>query len=372
MTPVIIAKQYAQIVRMLHEQGVKHGDPQLALKFQNAQAIVIGGSVQRLASQIAIDLPDLEDHTEAEIVKDNVLAVSALYFAAQLEELKFFQVADKIAEQFESGQVPITRGPGGNAIYKYIREAPNRWTESDRRGFYARAFGFSQGSIDEPLPNREFSDLWIRFVSSVSVLSRESNQYFGQRRSLTALQMLKNGRDLAVNISLHGYGVVHFAAVELQGLIRDLIQLMTYPDVLAAYGVTDIWQLVERVSGAFLGGSVNSVRQRTLASAGKDIVQWLAAHQQILLDPYQTAVTFVPDATIVSAVERWLAVTGTGDAALDRYFEPVSVAAQPTIPNLQLQAIPDLLKGVMSQVGGNGAIAPPLAVNLPNVAPAKA
>ncbi len=368
MTPVIFAKQFAQIVRMLREQGVRPDDPQLPLKFQNAQAIILGGAVQQLASQIPIDLPDLEDHTEAEIVKDNVLAVSALYFAAQLEELKFFQVADKIAEQFGAGQVPITRGPGGNAIYKYIREAPNRWTESDRRGFYARAFGFAQGSVDEPLPNREFSDLWIRFVSSVSVLSRESNEYFGQRRSLTALQMLKNGRDLAVNISLHGYGVVHFAAVEIQALIRELIQLMTYPDVLAAYGVTDIWQLVERVSGAFLGGSVNSVRQRTLASAGKDVIQWLAAQQQVLLDPYATAIDFVPDPTLVSAVERWLAVTGTGDAALDKYFEPVSVPAQPTIPNLQLQAVPDLLKGVMSRVG-NGTMTPQLAVNLPNIAP---
>ncbi len=372
MTQVIYAKQYAQIVRLLRQQGVSPNDPQLALKFQVAQASVLGGMQPQVASQIPIDLPDLEDNTQAEIVKDNVLAVSALYFAAQLEELKFFQVADKIAEQFEAGQVPITRGPGGNAIYQYIRDAPNRWTESDRRGFYARAFGFAQGSVDEPVPNREFSDLWIRFVSSVSVLSRESNQYFGQRRSLTALQMLKNGRDLAVNISLHGYGVVHFAAVELQKFIRDIIQLMTYPDVLAAYGVTDIWQLVERVSGAFLGGSVNSVRQRTLASSGADVIQWLAAKQQLLLDPYRTAVNFLPDPTLVSAVERWLAVTGTGDAALDKYFEPVSVPAQPTIPNLQLQAVPDLLKGVMSRVGGNGTIAPPLNVSLPNVTPAKA
>ena len=61
--------------------------------------------------QVAIDLPDLEDDALADIVKDNVLAVSALYFAGQLEELKFFAVADKVAEQFETGVVPMSRGP---------------------------------------------------------------------------------------------------------------------------------------------------------------------------------------------------------------------------------------------------------------------
>lgn len=89
MTQVIYAKQYAQIVRLLREQGVSATDPQLALRFQVARATVLDGRQARIASQIPIDLPDLEDHTQAEIVKDNVIAVSALYFAAQLEELKF-------------------------------------------------------------------------------------------------------------------------------------------------------------------------------------------------------------------------------------------------------------------------------------------
>src|SRR6266508_3735076 len=131
--PVIFAKQFADVVRRLNEQGVRPDDPQLRLKFQNAYQIVLGGAVQQRASQIDIELPDLEEQTQADIIVDNVLAVSALYYAAQLEELKFFQVADKIAEQFEVGQVPISRGSGGDSIYKYIRGAPDRWTESERR-----------------------------------------------------------------------------------------------------------------------------------------------------------------------------------------------------------------------------------------------
>src|SRR5712691_2478363 len=113
MPSVIYTQQLADVVRRLREQGVDPGDHQLFNKFQNAFALELGGSVVQRASQIHIELPNLDDNVEADIVKDNVLAVSALYFAAQLEELKFFAVADKVAEQFESGQIPLSRGAGG-------------------------------------------------------------------------------------------------------------------------------------------------------------------------------------------------------------------------------------------------------------------
>src|SRR5260370_32545853 len=101
MPSTIYAQQLAQVARSLSEIGVQASDPLFKQKFDNAWAIVLQGSVAQIASQISIDLPNLDDNVAADIVKDNVLAISALYFAAQLEELKFFAVADKVAEQFE-------------------------------------------------------------------------------------------------------------------------------------------------------------------------------------------------------------------------------------------------------------------------------
>lgn len=356
---VIFAQQLAEVVRRLRELGVRDDDPQLYIKFQNVLQVVLGGAVAQRASQINIDLPDLEQNVQADINTDNVLAMSAIYFAAQLEELKFFQVADKVAEQFQAGAIPTSRSVGGESIYRYIKEATNRMTESERRGMYARGFGFAQGSVDEPMPNREFADVWIRFMSSVSVLQREFDANI--RKSLTQEQVFKNARDLAVNISLHGFGMAHFAAVELQDTIRTVLKMLSYNDVLQAYGVSDVWQLTERVSSLYLGGAVNSVRQRTLARSGANIIQWLARHRELSqpsigsayfldLGFYVQPVTGKqipddPDAQALAAdVERWLAVTGTDDTTTEKYSEPVSLTQQPTIPTMSLQAVPDLLQ----------------------------
>ena len=84
--PVIFTRQFAEVVRRLHEQNVRATDPQLRIKFINAWQIVLGGSVVQRASQIPVDLPDLEDRVQADIIKDNVRALAALYFAAQLED----------------------------------------------------------------------------------------------------------------------------------------------------------------------------------------------------------------------------------------------------------------------------------------------
>jgi len=365
----VYAQQIANVVRRLIEQGIRADNPQVDDWVENTFAMILGGSVVQRASQIAIDLPDLEDDALADIVKDNVLAVSALYFAGQLEELKFFAVADKVAEQFETGVVPMSRGPGGEAVYSYLKKAVDRLTEAERRGIYARAFGFAQGSVDEPMPNREFADLWIRFLSAVSVLTRETTRMRAFRASLTGQQVFKNARDLAVNISLHGYGIGHFAAIELQETMKIIKKMLSYPDVLSAYGVNDVWQLVERVSAMYLGGSVNSVRQRTLAEAGSKIIQWLASKQQVLVKP-GTTIDVTKETVLVDNVERWLAVTGTDDQSTARFSEPISIPQQPTIPAFPSfqQNLPPALQSIVPQVT-NGGLQGAMA-QLPNLAAA--
>ncbi|MBX3160375.1 MAG: hypothetical protein KF773_30705 [Deltaproteobacteria bacterium] len=352
MNPVIFVRQFADVVRRLHEQGVADNDPQLRIKFHNAWHLVLGGSVAQRAAQLRVDLPSLEDKAQADILADNVSALGALYFAAQLEDLKFFAVADKVTEQFLSGLIPVSRSEGGGAIYKYYRDAEDRFTEVERRSMYARAFGFAQGAVEEPLPNREFGDLWIRFCSATSIYQREV-AVTGQRRKITEEELFKNARDLAVNLSLHGYGIAHFAAIELQDTIKGLLKTLSYPDVLQAYGVLDVWQLVERVSGLYLGGAVNSVRQRALATAGSQIILWLAEKSKHLSG---IGGTLGLEPGLIKNIDRWLAITGTGEDQTDRYSDPVSISAQPTIPEMGLRAAPDLFHDAMNLVNGANGI----------------
>lgn len=342
-TSHVDARVNAEVARRLAALGVTPTDPEFATKFAQVKAMVLAGASDQRADQVDITLPSLENETSAEIIEANVRALSVVYVAAQLEELKFFATIDKITEQFMTGMLPVTRGSGGQALYSYIKEAPTRlFNEAERRGLYARAFGFAQGAVDEPLPNREFNDSWIRFLSGVSLINRQSVY---ERAVTTNQEVTKTARDLAVNLSLHGYGVAHFAAVELQQLIKALLALGADREILAAYGARDVWQLVERVSAMFLGGSVNSVRARTLAESGKTIILWLADRSVELSRPYGVMEFRVvppegspnpstPDMQqLLDACDRWLAVTGAGDQAITRYSEPVAISTQPTVPN---------------------------------------
>ena len=341
----VYARQLAEVTARLVEQTVGADDPQLRRKVLNALASALGSSIDGRTSQIDIVPLDLEEGAQAEILRDNVLALSAVYCAAMLEELKFFATADKIAEQFTVGLMPVSRGAGGEFIYQYIKAAPDRMTEVERRSLYARAFGLAQGSVEEPMPNREFNDLWIRFLSAVSFTSREENS--SERKLVSQQQVLKSARDLAVSLSLHGYGMAHFAAVELQSLIRTVKQMLSAPDVLSAFGVRDCWQLTERISALYLGGSVNSVRQRTMAQSGQRIIEWLGVNGNSLSNGIYGALTLqdlTPD------VESWLAVTGTNDSTVEQFSEPVAIQSQRTIPDFSQQMVPDSLRDALAKM----------------------
>jgi hypothetical protein len=258
---------------------------------------------------------------------------------------------DKVVEQFMVGALPISRGTGGDALYRYYKEAKDRLTEHERRGLYGRCFGLAQGSVEEPMPNREFNDLWIRFLSAVSASGRELTST--ERKQVSDEQVFKSARDLAVNLSVHGYGLAHFAAVELQSLVKSIKTELSGQDILQAYGVKDIWQLVERVSNMYLGGAVNSVRQRTMAQSGAKVMNWLASKAPNLTGASKQLYI---DQEIISHAERWLAVTGTPDTTVERYSEPVALQSQRTIPDFGQLPSGDVLRDALAKMNNLPAV----------------
>ncbi len=360
-TTTIYPRQVAEVTRQLMRRNVNAEDPQINHLINDALSVALGGGINSDPGARDIDIIDLDldQGSTADVISANVQALAGIYYAAQLEDLKFFAVADKITEQFINGLVPITRGPAGGRIYAYHREAPSRFTEFERRSLYARTFGLAQGSVDEHMPNREFQDLWLRFLSATSLYNRQTPY---QRTAVTDQQLFKSARDLAVNLSLHGYAVAHFAAVELQQLVRDVHAMLSDPEMVAAYGTRDVWQLVDRISIMHLGGSVNGVRNRTLAQSGGRIIKWLADHSAMLSSAITaSAGDEFRQPNLVNDVERWLAVNGVVDTTVTQYAEPVISQAQPTIPNLGFNAggsINDAFNS-MNAIAGNPALNQP-------------
>ncbi len=214
-------------------------------------------------------------------------ALAALYFAAELEEMRYFAVADTVAEHFMRGMLPTSRGAASEALYGYVKSAPNRLDETQRRAIYGRAFGFAGGETASPAPNVAFEALWLR--------------------ALTALREGDAGdaalHDLAVNLSAHGAGVAHFAAEELMGTMTAVRAMLSQPEVLAAYGASDHVDLVQRISREHLGAEVDCAAHSARAQAGSQIMEWLAGHAAALACGEPTEVD-----AIRSCVDRWLEV----------------------------------------------------------------
>jgi hypothetical protein len=320
----------AEVAGRLIEDRIPFNHPQIRRFVLTALTQALSSRVDGTASDVDIRDIDLEAGTADDIVAANVIAVAGLYRAAMLEEMKLFAVADKVAEHFTIGMIPISRGPAGDRLFTWIREAPNRFSEVERRSIYGRVLGLAQGNAQNLLPNREFSDLWIRFLSIFRVFFRETGVTVPT--SATGEQALKAGRDLAVNLSLHGFGVAHFAAVETQQILEQVLDMLQQAEVLSAYGTADYLQLVDRVSGMYLGGSVNTVRYRTMAQSGFSIMRFLAEHAPQLSSSSAVSPKLFEDRVLVDNVERWLAVTGTPDASVQQYTDPVDLKTQPTIP----------------------------------------
>ena len=241
----------------------------------------------------------------------SIRAMQTIYSAAMFDELKMFQVVERLATLFQTGALPLGRGAGARKLYQYTEERSRRLPESERRAVYQRAFGVGGGGEAEA--NRDFNGLWLRFLSAVRSLATGG-------AGATQDQVRQAGRDLASNLSLHGFGTAYLAATELQPQMRDVLDILADPEIQSAAGARDVWQVVEQVSARDLGGAASSVRLRTLEAAGATIFCWLArkscelarASSEPILhagaesspDPSRAG-----DRDLVQAVERWLAAS---------------------------------------------------------------
>lgn len=370
-TTAIFTDRLAAVTERLITDGISASDPHIGLHVTNAISNSLGGGshggsggADSHFSAFAINLPDLDAGTHVEIIPDNLNAIRVIYYSAQLEELKLFACVNSVVEHATTGMLPVSRGNAADRIYQWIKLSDRRINEIERRGLYGRVLGLAQGSVEEALPNREFSDLWLRFLSTVSQKYREITST--ERQQVSMEQVHKAGRDLAVNLSLHGYGIAHPAAIELQNLVQEMMDLLNHPEILRAYGVRDIWQLVDRVSALYLGGASNGVRYRTMAASGERIIDWLATHAPILSSAsaigLHSLVASNEFERLAELAERWLAVTGTPDSTAEHNTDPVDLQSQPTVPMLgENISIPQSVQETLEQVGASNV------VNLPSI-----
>lgn len=322
----------------------------------------------------SLSLPPLsgEDGNNTELTPENIRAVALIYAANQLEELKLFQVVDRITEVFMNGQLPVGFDNGGKALDAFYWDSYERMTEAARRMQYTRILGAPGGEISrEAQPNKQFNDLFLRFLSSLSEYDRQQrvgDVIGGMPRedslTLTGEQVRKAARDLAANCSLFGWGTGYFAAQRLSRLIERELTILNLPEIQDSYGVQSPWQVIERVCAQDFGKSPNIVRFRTMAEAGKQILDIIAGNcpawlrsggqQPLFPDPALLAQGKPAPADIdvdtknvlMRATEHWLAVNGIKEAQRAKLGEPEMITSAPSIPT----ATPDAGGAAFDQI----------------------
>jgi hypothetical protein len=295
----------------------------------------------------SFDLPALSGDGAAapdDIRPDNIRAVSVIFAGYQLEQLRLFEVVDRIAETWWNGQLPVGTDSGTKALDDYYWSSEFRLSDSARHMQYGRVLGAPGGEVStEVQPNAQLNDLWMRFIASLAEYDRQqrvSDIVSGQRTSalsLTAEAVRQSARNLAANASLYGWGGTQFAARRLAKQVATSFDILNNKEIQAAYGVDGPYKVIERVTTEQWGAAPNIVKYRALAEAGKTIFDLLAQYStiwsgsdkplfndpantsQTLADGFQALVAalgnLAPHAGTATTTTTAAAVTGGGGAA---------------------------------------------------------
>lgn len=299
----------------------------------------------------SLDLPPLTgaDGSDQEIVAENIKAVSMIYASYQLDVgMRMIDVVDRINEIFHNGQLPIGFDAAGKALDDYNWSAEDRMNPAIRRAHYSRVLGSSGGDVSKDVqPNTNFESLFIRFLSSLAEYERQQRvaDLVANIRpqNLASEYVRKAGRDLAANLSLYGWAATQFAARRLRGHIEVALGILNQPTVQSAYGATNLYQVIERVSSSEFNMTPNIVKYRTMAESGKELIDLIAKYHFVwnksngipvfVEGDFPGEIGGADKTSFFTLTQQWLAVNGIKDAQVDQYSEPEIAQYAPSIPS---------------------------------------
>jgi hypothetical protein len=364
-------RNVAALVRRLAATGVTANDPWLASRIQNGydmQAGVIEGAP---ISSTEISLPEFDDATDQVAVRENLLGAQAVAFSAHCEDMNMFGVVEKVVDLFRTGLLPISRGKAGDYLYGYLKKSAERMTQNERLDLYRQVLGRNEG--DPALPgNPEFKELWLRFIAAVSNFGRQLSVDKLLRSQVPVAvsqeQVRKSGRDLAANLSVHSFGIVRFAAAELQQTILEYRDVLSDAELRACFGARDMWQVMDQVNANYAGGPRNTHQHRTQARSSAVIIRWLANHSDRLSGRYGEVISVnaltnpqlsgsdqpmvAPnDWDLVQACEQWLAVGGVQESSIEQYSQSVESPVITSRPIGNGNGLPPEARAVLDQAG---------------------
>ncbi|MFA8440285.1 hypothetical protein [Yoonia sp.] len=322
------------------------------------QTLKLGGGSGGGSGVAFLDLPPLNEPGGGsnEVVRENIQSIASIYVVYQCEQMMLFQTTDRIVELFMAGLLPMKGDSAARALDDYYWDRDEKVSPNGRSAQYTRALGAAGGDVGADVtPNTEFNSLLMRVVSSVSEYERQNAvgnllDNTGRRAQPTSGEYVRKAvRDLAANCTLYGFAGVQFAAERMVRQLKAAMRILELPRVREIYGVTSMWQVIERVAQSEFGTTVNVVKHRTMAEEVRKMLEVIAEkpdawsvttgrplfhHMDSWLDTINSDLSPEQTAKFFRAAQYFLAVNGVHGDQVYEYSQPVDTPALPSIPGM--------------------------------------
>jgi len=312
----LLYQQFAEVARYVvaNAQDVPFGSPLFAAQVRVGMDRYVTGP----PPAETLDIPELTGSTvqDAELDRDNMLVFSTIYAISQLHEMKSFYTVDRLTEDFLNGTVATKFDAGGKLLDDWFWKRRDRMTEAERMSVFSRMLGTPGGEVPKDVQaNTGFNDYLIGFLAAVAEFDRQqrisdlfSSGLAGNRGGSLAMTMenvRQKGHDLAANMTLYGYGNAHYASRRLNADFTATFNILKNQVIQKLFGVTTPYQVIERVCISDFGKAPDIVRLRTMADAGKKILDIVGRNSTAWSNA--TGMPLFPDLTAVAAARLALA-----------------------------------------------------------------
>lgn len=206
-----------------------------------------------------IDLPDTAPTTED---AQHLEAIAPLYLAHELEQAGLLRTAELVAGLFASGAITQPLGPSAQLIADFWRGRRERLSEAERQQLFAQVF--------EP------QGFYLLMQALCGALSDQLGN--PPRASDVHAQVVLHEAAEALGGWLvpRAVGMAAFAAQDIVHALSQATHFLRDRLLLTAFGVHDLWGLLETV-GSTQGQGTAAIRQHVeLGRQGTTVLAWLA------------------------------------------------------------------------------------------------
>lgn len=250
-------------------------------------------TAQALAG-IDFDLPEgaptAEDRVQLE-------AAGPLYFASELERAALLPTAELIAGLFASGAIVQPLGPAAKLLHDFWRGRRERMTAEEREAVFARV-------IETPYFDRLMRGL-CEAIAAHADPSMPGGPGLGGPGLHAQVALATQAQSLGAFLAQRVDPMAAIAARDIVETINTALAFLRDRQLQVAFGVRDLWRLVEIVGSQHGVAAGDAQRHVDRGRSGQTVLLWLSKHyaeQAIVLDPAAPA-----DVELLVAAQRWLA-----------------------------------------------------------------